>query len=322
MKNKIIKKLLLAAAFTFTALSPLGTAKAQDEITSAELDAKLDELARVENAKVPTVDADPALWVVKDADTTIYLFGTVHVLKPGLEWFDEGVKEAFDKSDVLVMELPDGADQEAAALFGKIGVDQSGKSLRSKLSDADRKIYEAALQQLGLPEASLDPFDPWAAAVTMQFLSLQKAGYQPGSGAESILTSAAKQAKKPIEGLETAEYQLGVFDNLPEESQIRFLIEGARDMDAGTKALAGLIAAWAAGNPEKLAQMMNAGLTDPKLFEALLTQRNANWASWINKRMDKPGTVFIAVGAGHLSGSTSVPQMITAYGLQAERVNY
>jgi hypothetical protein len=63
-------------------------------------------------------------------------------------------------------------------------------------------------------------------------------------------------------------------------------------------------------------------LTDAKLYAALLTNRNANWAAWINEQMAKPGTTFMAVGAGHLAGSTSVQQLLSAYGLTAERVDY
>ncbi|MFC4291385.1 TraB/GumN family protein [Sphingorhabdus arenilitoris] len=314
---------LLLCAVAFGAAPPVIAQEKDILVPEAEAaDEAADPLAPVENAKIETVDADPALWLIKDEDTNIYLFGTVHILKPGLGWFDEAVKTAFDASDTLVMELPAGADAEAAQLFGKYGIDQSGKSLRDKLSAEDRAVYEAAMKKLGLPEASFDPLDPWAAGVTMQIMALTKAGYQPGSGAETILQSSALVAKKPIKGLETAEYQLGLFDSLPEETQIEFLIEAARDLDATTASLDDLVKSWAAGDPEKLAELMNAGFSDPVLFEKLLTQRNANWARWISDRMEKPGTIFIAVGAGHLSGPTSVPHLITAYGLKAERIVY
>jgi uncharacterized protein len=320
MKIKILNGLLLATALTLSAISPVGSsyAAAQENQPAPSIDS----VAPVVNAKVETVDANPALWVIKDADTTIYLFGTVHILKPGLSWFDGGLKEAFDKSDQLVMELKDGEEKKAQELFSKLAIDTSGKPLRQKLTDADRALYDAAMKQLGVPEASFDPLDPWAAGLTMQLMSMSKAGFAPGNGAESILTSSAKQAKKPIIGLETIEFQLETFDSLPEATQIRFLIDGAKDLDAGNKILDELVAHWAAGDPEKLALLINAGLSDPLLADRLLTQRNANWARWIAKRMDKPGTIFVAVGAGHLSGNASVPYLLTAYGLNATRVNH
>lgn len=313
----------LAAALMLLAVAPLAADHAVAQENSPTAPAEIDELAPVKKAPTPAANAAPALWVVKDEDTTVYLFGTVHVLKPGINWFDGGLKAAFDQSDTLVLELPDGAEQEAQALFGALAIDTSGKALRTKLTEEERATYDAALKSLGLPEASLDPLEPWAAGLTIQILSLTKAGYAPGSGAESILTSAAKTAKKPVIGLETFQYQLGLFDTLPEPAQIRFLIDGAKDLEAGNKVIDELTVSWAAGDSEKLAALINEGLSGEFLLtDRLLTQRNANWARWINQRMKKPGTIFVAVGAGHLSGTTSVPYLLSAYGLEAKRVPY
>jgi uncharacterized protein len=273
-------------------------------------------------SSVPTVDADPALWVVKDADTTVYLFGTVHILKPNMGWFDEGVKSALDASDTLVLELVQPPADKMQALFVDLAIDKSGKTLRSKMNDADRAKYDAAMVKLGMPVTQFDPFEAWAAAVTLQLVTLSKEGFDPGSGAESVITSAATQAKKQIIGLETAEYQLGIFDTLPEEKQIRFLIEGSSDLDKGKQVMDSLVDKWAVGDIDGLARLMNEGLTDPVLYDRLLTQRNANWAKWIKARMATPGTVFVAVGAGHLGGKTSVQKLLKKQKLKAKRVKY
>lgn len=319
----ISKNLLAALLASVIASSPLSytQAQAQDGAPAMIDPASLNELNPVERRST-VVDVDPALWAIKDKDTTIYLFGTVHALKPNLGWFDDGVKAAFDKSDTLVLEL---VQPEAAAmqkLFIDLALDKSGKTLRSKLNDEDRVIYDAALTKLGMPVTRFDPFDPWAAAVTLQLLSLSKDGFDPGSGAESVITSAAKQAKKAILGLETAEYQLGIFDRLPEEKQIRFLIDGSADIDKGKEVMDALVAKWSVGDMDALAKLMNDGLTDAVLYDRLLTQRNANWAKWIKERMATPGTVFVAVGAGHLGGKTSVQKLLKKQKLKAKRVKY
>lgn len=282
----------------------------------------IDNLDPVNNAPRKTRDADPALWMVKDKDTVVYLFGTIHALKPDSNWFDEAVKAAFDASDILVMEQAEPDQAETHKLFSQLGVDKNGKGLRAKLSDEDREKYDGAMKKLGLPVDRFDPFEPWAAAITLQILSLGKNGYSPASGAETILTSAAKQAGKPILGLETTEYQLRIFDDLPEEKQIRFLIDGSADLDEGARSMDELVQLWSSGDSEGLAKLMNGGLTESILFDRLLTQRNANWAHWISQQMEKPGTIFLAVGAGHLAGTTSVQHMLTAYGLQAQRIDY
>lgn len=271
---------------------------------------------------VTVKDVDPALWVVKDEDTTVYLFGSIHILKPGLGWFDDGVKTAFDSSDQLVLELVEPPAAEVQALFGKLAMDQQGKTLRSKMNEADRAVYEAAMGKLGIPAPAFDPFDPWAAAVTLSLVAMQKSGFDPNSGVEKQLTAAAKVSNKPIAGLETMEFQLGLFDTLPEAEQITFLVETAKLIDEVASTTDKMVAMWASAEAESLGQLMNEGLTSRTLYDALLTKRNANWAKWISARMAKPGVTFMAVGAGHLAGPTSVQNLLPAYGLNATRVAY
>ena len=308
-----MKNLLLNCALTTIALtlSAFGTPMATPALAQ-----------QVPAPTVETVDVDPALWVVKDADTTVYLFGTVHILKPGMGWFDEAVKEAFDKSDRLMLEMvePDAATTQQ--LFAKYGLDTSGKPLTSKMTEAEKAAYAKAMEKVGLPVAAFEPLDPWAAAVTMQVVGLQKGGYDVNSGVETQLTAAAKASKKPIGGVETMESQLAIFDALPQETQVRFLVESAKGVDEMTGNMDKMVALWAKPDPEGLAQVMNEGLSDPKLHAALLTNRNANWAAWISQQLQKPGTTFMAVGAGHLAGSTSVQHLLSAYGIQATRISY
>ena len=271
---------------------------------------------------VTVKDVDPALWVVKDEDTTIYLFGSIHLLKPGLGWFDDGVKTAFDSSDQLVLELVEPPAAEVQALFGKLAMDQQGKTLRSKMNDAERAVYEAAMGKLGIPAPAFDPFEPWAAGITLSVVAMQKSGFDPNSGVEKQLTAAAKVSNKPIAGLETMEFQLGLFDTLPEAEQITFLVETAKLIDEVASTTDKMVDMWASAETESLGQLMNEGLTSRTLYDALLTKRNANWAKWISARMAKPGVTFMAVGAGHLAGPTSVQNLLPAYGLSATRVAY
>lgn len=310
----------LKSLFAATALLAFAPAIAQQAPTEAP--AAVEALDPVKAAAAAIKDVDPALWVVKDEDTTIYLFGTVHILKPGLAWFDEGVKTAFDASDKLVLEMVEPAPSESQALFMKLAMDPNGKSLRSKMTDADRAVYEAAVKKIGLPVEGLDPFDPWAAAVTLSVLNMQKQGFDINSGAEKQLTAAAKASNKPIGGVETMEFQLGVFDTMPEAEQIRFLVESAKLTDDSGKMMDRMVELWGTPDPDGLGQLMNEGLASRVLYDALLTKRNANWAKWISAEMAKPGTIFMAVGAGHLAGATSVQALLPAYGLTAQRVAY
>ena len=269
-----------------------------------------------------TVAAKPGMWAVKDADTTIYLFGTVHVLKPGLGWFDGAVKQAFDKSDELVLEMVLPEDQaEAAKATMPLAMDQSGTALSAKLDPDALKAYQAALAGLGVPANAFDMFKPWFAAVTLSVLPLTKLGYDPAQGAEMQLTAAAKAATKPISGFETLEEQLGFFDSVPEDGQIAFLNATVKDIDKLGPTLDTMVGQWSKGDTDNLAATMNESMVaTPELTKILLWDRNARWADEIKARMDKPGTVFVAVGAGHLAGQKSVQDYLKERGLQVARV--
>ncbi len=318
--RKILKTLFTSAALLGASTMPSWAQEAAQSEAPKEVVAA-DNVAAAP-AKIETVDVDPALWVVKDEDTTIYLFGTIHILKPGLGWFDDEVKTAFDKSDELITEITEPPAAQMQAMFAKYALDTSGKPLTSKLSAEEKKQYEAAMAKVGLPVASFEPFEIWAAGLTLQIVHLTKSGFDPNSGVEKQLEAAAKASKKKMGAVETADYQLGLFDTLPEANQIRFMMDGIKVIDSNDDTMQQLVDSWAKPDPEALAGLMNEGLTDPLLKRMLLVQRNANWAQWINKRMEKPGTVFFAVGAGHLAGETSVQQQLTAYGIKTERVVY
>jgi uncharacterized protein len=273
-------------------------------------------------ALIVPVDADPALWVVKDDDTIIYLFGTIHILKPGLTWFDEAVKQAFDKSDALVVEMIEPSDEEAVKGVLAFAVDKKGKSLRGRLNTEQRKIYDAALIKLQTPAGELDSLKPWYGSVIIEMSDLKARGYDLESGVEVDLTKAAAAAKKQIVGLETFSEQMGLFDSVSEKSQIELLITAAKSVAEQSDEMDQLVDRWAKSDPEGLAKMMNDGLPEGELRTALLTKRNANWAAWISRRLTKPGTIFVAVGAGHLSGKDSVQAMLKAYKVETQRVEY
>lgn len=267
--------------------------------------------------------ADPALWVLRDADTTIYLFGTVHVLKPGLSWFDDGVKTAFDASDTLVLELVMPPDAEMQKIVADLGMHPPGKPLPDELPPVEAAKMRAALPEYGLAPDALDNADPWLAATMLSVLPLRQLGYDDKQGAELVLTNAAKAAGKKIEGLETARQQLGYFDALPLPAQRKLLVETIEDLPKAGSKIDQAVTAWRKGDADGLARLVNADMASaPEVTEALLVRRNRNWADWISRRMQQPGTVFVAVGAGHLAGNASVQTELARRGFKVERVAY
>jgi uncharacterized protein YbaP (TraB family) len=261
----------------------------------------------------------PALWKVADKDTTIYLFGTVHALPEGTVWFKPHVKAAFEASDELVTEISmQDLDEVGTAMADKAVLPQ-GQNLRDLLAPQDREAFEGALVSLGVPVGTFDRYKPWAAAFFLSLLPVQAAGFEADQGVDVELTRMAAPGVKRT-ALETAAFQIGLFDSLPEDKQATYLRQVARSIpDIGTQ-IRQIADAWAAGNVDELAKVYLDDGTDPLLHQKLITDRNATWARWIKQRLKQPGTVFVAVGAGHLAGTGSVQDQLKKLGVRSVRV--
>jgi len=260
----------------------------------------------------------PALWRVADEDTTIYLFGTVHALPRETLWFDARVQRAFDASSELVTEVDLSNVQSSSQALASAGMLADGQNLRELMAEESRKDFEAALVTLGLPVEAFDKMEPWLAAMTLTLLPVVRAGYQSDSGVEVALGSRA--AGKQRTGLEQIGDQIALFDALPMDAQLAYLDQTVEQVPRASNALDAMVAEWLAGDADDLAALINAEMTDPALYDRLLTRRNENWAGWIAGRLAQPGTVFMAVGAGHLAGTGSVQDQLRARGLEVDRI--
>lgn len=268
-------------------------------------------------------DADPALWVVRDADTTIYLFGTIHVLRPGLTWFDEAVRAAFDRSAELKLEIVEPDAQTMGALIASRGMTRGGPTLTERLSAEDRPVLARWMGQVGLQRAAYDRMQPWLAATMLQVQSLVRVGYDPASGPEQVLSAAARAAGKPVSGLETVEEQIGFFAGLSDTAQVAMLDETLGELPNLQRQMGRMVDEWGRGKTDLIARELNDGITrSPEAMRVLLVDRNRRWADWIKARLDRPGTIFIAVGAGHLAGPASVQAELARRGVRTERIRY
>ena len=315
---KTIKQLTLATSMIALSLTASGCAQSQRADMAAADTTPITTSAA--EAMVTATPTGPALWKVADEDTTIYLFGTVHVLPKDVEWYNQNIATALGASDKLVTEIymAPGTEAKAQAAFMSKGILPAGESLRALLSEEQKATYEAALAKLSLPANAFDRFEPWLAAINLSMIPLLQAGYNPTAGVESVLE---EKAGKTARGeLETIDFQVGIFDTLPQEAQLQFMMEVASGIDQVVPNLAAMVEEWVDGDPDGLADLLNEGLTDPTLAEALLYKRNRNWAEWIDTRLDTPGTVFVAVGAGHLAGKNSVQKALETRGIVTTRV--
>ena len=265
--------------------------------------------------------AKPALWQVSDADTTIYLFGTIHLLPSDLKWRTPTLDQALTSSQELVVEtiIDDKNPAKLMSAMASIGLAKGLPPIVERVPPAKRAALQAAIKKSGVPETAYNAMKTWMAAFLL--LSNQFRDMGLSGGVEGALRNDFIASNKPIGELETNLEQLSFFDRLPEAAQ-RNLLEGALEQNTTVKRdFGGMLDAWSRGDVKGIAKTFDHDLsTSPELRDSLIRQRNANWSKWIERRMTQPGAVLIAVGAGHLAGPNSVLEMLKKDGYKVQRV--
>jgi len=265
--------------------------------------------------------ADPAMWVVKDADSTVYLLGTIHVMKPGVQWRSEKLDAALKSSDEFWMEADIEADPAIAQTYAMNFGTDSRQSLASTMGEANyAKLLDVA-KRFDVPTDHLQQMRPWLATMLLTRAQVVSIGYDPELGVDRTLEKEAMAAGKPVKPFETASEQLGYLADMPDKIAAEMLIQTLDEVDGGTEIVEELQAAWLSGDvkhlqrigPDKMRQEA------PELFDAILLQRNTNWVKQIDAMMKGSGTQFIAVGAAHLVGKDSVPEQLGKLGYKIQR---
>jgi len=266
--------------------------------------------------------AEPALWKVQGAHSTVYLFGTVHVLKSTTQWRTPKINAAFASAGSLWEEVPNADDLAAVQpLVFQLGLDPA-HPLSGQLDDAGKAMLAAFEAAYGLPPAQVDAFRPWLAAITFTVLPMTKAGYDPKSGVDRVLRTMARAQGKSLMGFETVEQQMHYFADLPQQDQLNYLLYTLGTADQAATRLGELVDAWAAGDTAKLETALNGDLfvRYPSLYQTLVAQRNRGFATQIEQLLKGNGVTFVAVGAGHLVGPDSVQAALAKDGIQAVRL--
>jgi uncharacterized protein YbaP (TraB family) len=265
----------------------------------------------------------PAMWTVSDADTTVYLFGTIHLLPAKYKWRTPTFDQAVNGSQQLVVEtiVDDKNPQKMMQALAGLAFSKGLPPVADRVPPGKRPALEAAIAKSGLPRPVLDQMETWAVAFMLLGNQFKDMGLKGEEGVEKVLRDSFSTEGKPISELETNAEQLGFFDKLPEGAQ-RDLLEGAIDQPQAFKSeFAGMLGAWGRGDVNGIARTFNRDLaSSPELKQALIEQRNANWSRWIEQRMTQPGAIMIAVGAGHLAGKDSVIDMLKRGGYQVRRL--
>jgi len=267
--------------------------------------------------------ATPALWSVSDADTTIYLFGTIHLLPEKYDWQSPKLERAVAGSQELVVEtiVDEKNPMQLVGLLMKLGISNDLPPIAQRVPPSKRAQLEAAIKKSGAPRAVFDRMETWAAAFMLLGNQFRDLGLKGDEGVETVLRSDFSSQNKPIDQLETNAEQLGFFDTLPEKAQQDLLLGAIQPKGAMQTDFKKMLVAWSKGDVTAIARAFNHDLqASPDLRDALIRRRNANWAKWIEQRMDKPGSILVAVGAGHLAGRYSVIDLLQRGGYKVTRL--
>ena len=273
-------------------------------------------------APAPIQGQGPALWVIKDADSTLYLFGSVHVLRPTTGWASPRVQAAFDSASDIWFEISNPDDQAAIVpLMQQYGLSPTYRNATA-LTTGELTLFGNAAQSVGSDAVRMDNYRPWLAALTLSVAPLVKAGYDPKSGVELVLKARAEAAGKPIHGFETIDKQIGILAGLPDDVQLVFLRETLKHYENAATKLDEMVSAWARGDVDVLSRVMVQEMKDasPALYQSILVDRNTDWANQIQTMLQGSGAAFIAVGAGHLAGDDSVQAILAKRGVTVEAV--
>lgn len=264
----------------------------------------------------------PALYVARDADSTMYLYGTVHLRREGGDWGGDNAKAALAESEELWTEMSLGAESKARAQAVALQMGMSPeRPLSTRLTPEEYARFADVTQRYNIPAANFEPMKPWLAALTLAVLPMLQAGYNPDAGIDEAINSAAGEGMRR-RAFETAEQQIGFFANMSDDAQVEFLRDAIKEADDGVASLDELSAAWERGDVPTLERLVidEFQAEAPEVFEIIFTQRNRAWTETLMQELEGSGVDFVAVGAGHLLGETGLVEALRARGVSVERV--
>lgn len=265
----------------------------------------------------------PALWVAKDYNSTVYLFGTVHLLPDDLSWMRDDVRAAFGEAGTIYFEVDTGTQGQiqASILTQNFGMRSDGLRLSDGLDSYQLKLLDAAAHNGNITLAALDSMKPWLASEFLTVAAATNAGLSPEVSADSALKSRAAREQKNVIYLETMEDQIRVSADQPAFVQMKILTETLENFNTLGTDLTQIVQAWSVGGTAFLTREMvlNLKKRSPDFYKALLTDRNEKWADVLTRYMEGSGTAFVAVGTSHLLGEDSLIEMLRDQGYKVSR---
>jgi len=276
--------------------------------------------ARAENARVA---AKPLMWVIKDADSTIYLFGSIHVMRDDIYWLTPELRQKFESADSLWLEIPNLDDSMAMIQTVQKYSANPANNMTEGLSDAEVERINQLAAPYGGSAKQLMGVRKWAVGLFLTTQKIASLGYNPRTGVDVTLLNGARYFGKDVQGLETMDEQMQALVPANDAEDIKALRETLSYIDGLPADLPPLVKAWVEGDEAALTRLLDSKMKakDPAGYQRVVINRNAAWEPKIEAILAGKGTTFIAVGTAHLVGPDSVIAMLKARGIVAQKIN-
>jgi uncharacterized protein YbaP (TraB family) len=283
-------------------------------------------LAGSKSAEVQQIPAQKppksCLWSVRSGSGTIYLLGSIHLLKADAYPLAAAIEQAYSASQKIVFEtdLEAMTDPNVQKQMLGLGLYPEGQNIYQNLSEDTLNSLKKKMAELGLPMQQFAQFKPWFIALTLATLELMRQGYDPNFGIDMHFLKRAKEDGKELGYLEPVEYQINLLGKMNKGDQDSLLSQTLKEMDIVAKLAADIIASWKRGDAKNLDKLMNKSFEGyPNIRERLLVKRSRQWVSQIEKLIKADKKVLVIVGAGHLVGPDSVVDILKKKGYSVKQ---
>ena len=275
-------------------------------------------------AKTATVQqtSKNSLWSIQTPSNTVYLLGSLHVLKADAYPLSAAIRKAYTDSQILVFETDIAAMQDLTvqAKMLELGVYPEGQNLLQNLDGGTRQLLEKKMNELGLPLPQFSRFKPWFLALTLTTLELQRMGFNLTYGIDIHFFNRAKADEKEIEFLEAVDFQIDLLGNMAAQDQNAFLGQTLKDLEMVNELAGDLVKFWKAGDSNRLHNLLAKSFKEyPELYDRLLIRRNKKWVKEVEAATRKNKNVLFVVGAGHLVGPESVIDLLSQRGFEVKQ---
>ncbi len=262
-------------------------------------------------------------WRVTSKTSTVYILGSVHLMKAGSRRLSPIIEKSFKRARKLVLEVsPDAMNRpKVVQALRKKGMFHDGKTLKQTLSKETYDLAKKRTAELGMNIEQMAKFKPWSLSTVISSAQMAQLGYDPNQGVDKYFANKAKKARKEIVALETMEYQFACFDDMTPETQELMLLQTLKDVKAMESEFNQIVGSWAAGNIKAMESVLLESFGEyPEVYNRLIVERNHNWLPHIESYLAQGDSVMVVVGALHLVGKDGLIELLKQKGYTVEQL--